>query len=250
MPTALVTGATAGIGHAFARALAERGHDLVLVARDAARLEGVAADLRARARVAVDVLPADLATADGCAGVGGRLGAGVDLLVNNAGIGVGQPFASGDLAAEERMLALNVTAVLRLTHAALPAMLERGRGAVVTVSSVAGFVPRPSGGTYGATKAWATHFSESLDLQYAGRGVRFLALCPGFTRTEFHDRAGIVRRGPGPVWLDADRVVADGLRDLDRGLAVSVPSPLYKAAVVASRVLPLRARAAVMRPRR
>jgi uncharacterized protein len=244
MTTSLVTGATAGIGAAFARQLAARGHDLVLVARDEVRLQALAAELP----VQVEVLPADLATDEGRNRVEWRLGGGVDLLVNNAGIGTRGAFHDVAREDEDVLLALNVRAVLRLTHAALPPMLERGSGAVVNVSSVAAYTPGARGATYGASKAWVTSFSESLHLQYAGQGIRVLALCPGFTRTEFHARAGMDVSGiPGRLWLDADDVVRTALRDLERGRSLSVPGAAYKAVVVGSRLVPTSVRGRVVR---
>jgi uncharacterized protein len=244
MPTALVTGATAGIGAAFARQLAARGHDLVLVARDEERLRQLASGLPN----AVEVLPADLATDVGCALVEGRCAAGVDLLVNNAGLGTKGAFHEVPVEDEEHLLRLNVRAVLRLTHAALPPMLERGSGAVLNVSSVAGFAPGTRSATYSASKAWVTNFSESLHLQYAGTGVRVLALCPGFTRTEFHERAEMDVSGiPDRLWLEADDVVAEALRDLDAGKALSVPGLQYKAIVLGSRVVPTSVRSFVVK---
>jgi uncharacterized protein len=245
MPTALVTGATAGIGAAFARQLAARGHDLVLVARDESRLKACAAELP----TAVEVLPADLATDVGCALVEGRCAAGVDLLVNNAGIGTKGAFHEVPVDDEEQLVRLNIRAVMRLTHAALPPMLERGSGAVVNVSSVAGFFAGGSrGSTYSASKAWVTNFSESLHLQYAGSGVTVLALCPGFTRTEFHERAEMDVSGiPDRLWLQADDVVRAALRDLDAGKVLSVPGAQYKALVAGSRLVPTSAQARLIR---
>jgi len=248
--TAVVTGATAGIGGAFARRLAADGCDVLLVARDADRLRGAAKDLGDRYGVTATALPADLSTPDGCDAVAARLG-DVHLLVNNAGTGLNGAFVGSDLADEERLLALNVRAVLRLTHAALPGMVERRRGAVVNVSSVAGFATVQPGSTYGASKAWVTAFSESIGQSVRPFGVRVMALCPGYTRTEFHDRAGIdMSKTPGWMWLDADRVVEDGLRDLARGRLVSVPDWKYKAAVFAMRHAPARLLQAVARDTR
>ena len=238
MTTALVTGATAGLGASFARQLAALGQDLVLVARDEARLESKAQQLRSYG-VKVDVLPADLADDEGCARVEGRCAQGVDLLVNNAGLGTKGAFHEVDLADEEHMLRVNVRAVLRLTHAALPPMVARGSGSVINVSSVAGFAPGARAATYSASKAWVTNFSESLHLQYGQQGIRVLALCPGFTRTEFHARADMDISGvPERMWLDADHVVRTALHDLDKGKPLSVPGGQYKAIVAATRLIP------------
>jgi uncharacterized protein len=247
-PTALVTGATAGIGAAFARRLATDGHDLVLVARDEDRLRSSAAQLSATYGVSVTVLPADLAEEAGIAAVEQRLrdpDAPVDVLVNNAGIGLRASFLTATLDDEARQLQINVTAVMRLTHAALPVMTERRHGTVINVSSVAGFGAVQPGYTYAASKAWVTNFSESLGQLTRRYGVRVMAVCPGFTRTELHQRAGIDMSSlPGWVWLKADDVVAAAFRDLARGRLVSVPDWKYKAAAFGLRHAPRRLLAA------
>lgn len=238
-PTALVTGPTSGIGYSFARALAASGHDLVLVSRDRARLDVVAAELAARYAVEVEVLPADLSDRAAVERVADRLrdaGRPVDLLVNNAGFGLKQPFVGGEVEAELRQLDVLATAVLVLSHAAVPGMVARGHGAVVNVSSVAGFGPM---GTYSAAKAWCTSFTETLSAQLDGTGVTATALCPGFVRTEFHSRAGMdVGSRSSGWWLDPDDLVEDCLRDVRRGRAISVPSRRYRALVVLLGLLP------------
>jgi uncharacterized protein len=239
MTTALITGGTAGIGAEFARQLAARGDDLVLVARDAERLAAFAAELEARYRVGVEVLVADLSDREQLAGVEERLrdtSRPVDLLVNNAGFGVNQLFVDGDLDAEQRMLDVLVTAVMRLSHAALPGMVGRGTGGVINVSSVASFI---AGGTYSAAKSWVTVFSESVDRQLGGTGVTVTALCPGFTHTEFHQRAEMdVDHLPDWLWLDAPHVVRAALADFGRGRPVSVPGAQYKALSTVARYAP------------
>lgn len=239
MPTALVTGATAGIGLAFARRLARDGHDLVLVARDAARLERTAGELVTAYAVAVETLAADVGEGSDLRRVEDRLADPthpVDLLVNNAGYGLKRSFLRGDVDEEEAMLRVLAVAVLRLSHAAGRAMAARSHGGIVTVSSVAGFVP---GGTYSAAKAWATSFSQGLAAELAPSGVRVLALCPGYTRTEYHSRAGLdMSRLPGFLWLDADELVDVALRDLARGRRVSVPGLPYKVVGLGARLLP------------
>ncbi|HVF19440.1 MAG TPA: SDR family NAD(P)-dependent oxidoreductase, partial [Mycobacteriales bacterium] len=168
-----------------------------------------------------------------------RLRAGVDLLVNNAGFGNHGGFTDLDVEAEEAAVRLNVLAVVRLTHAALGPMERRGKGAVINVSSVAGLVPGLPNATYGASKAFVTALSESLHEQLRPAGVRVMALCPGYTHTEFHARAGIdVSDSPERMWLDADAVVRDALRDLAAGKAVSVPGAIYKGIAVLTRLAP------------
>ena len=241
MPVALITGATSGIGAAFARALSADGYDLVLVARDGQRLAERADELAGRYGITATPMPADLSTTEGCELVERRLSAPdapVDLLVNNAGIGLRRSALNTPVEELDRMLALNVRAVQRLTHAVLPGMVERRRGGVVNVSSVAAFMVMP-GSTYPAGKAWVVNFSESMGLAVRRYGVRVMALCPGYTRTEFHERAGInATRIPGWLWLSADEVARAGLRDLRRGRFVSVPAWRYKVAVLGARYTP------------
>ncbi|MBO2457428.1 SDR family NAD(P)-dependent oxidoreductase [Actinomadura violacea] len=239
MPTAFITGATAGIGAAFARRLASDGFDLVLLARDTERLERAAAGLRERYGVRAETLTADLATEAGLAAAEERVRKDVDLLVNNAGFGHHGVFLDVPVADEITMLRVHCEAVLRLTHAALPGMLERGRGGVVNVASVAAFATR---GTYGASKAWVVNFSQGVaaDIRRRSRGrVRVMALCPGYTHTEFHQRANMDMSGlPEFMWLRDTDVVDAALRDLRRGTQVSVPGAQYKAIVGLSRLVP------------
>ena len=237
---ALVTGPTAGIGQEFARQLAARNHDLVLVARDEQRLEEVAAELRSAYGVTAEVLPADLTDRTALAVVERRLGdpdRPVDLLVNNAGFGLKGRFLDNTVEQEQAMLDVLVTAVMRLSHAALGPMAERGHGGVINVSSVAAFLPR---GTYAAAKAWVNSFSQWAHHEYRGHGVTVTALCPGFTKTEFHERMG-VRRGTSFLWMEPEPLVRRALADFDRGRAFSIPGAQYKAIVALTRLVPSRA---------
>ena len=226
---ALVTGASSGIGREFALTLGQRGYDLVVVARDAARLQELAAELSAAHHVDVEVLAADLADGAALARVEDRLrddGATVDLLVNNAGFGLHQRFSTGDVDGEQRLLDVLVTATMRLAHAAVPGMVRRRRGRIVVVSSVAGWI---TGGTYSAAKAWQTVFSESLHRELVGTGVTVTALAPGYVHTEFHQRGGMdMTTVPEWLWLDARSVVDRALRDVAAGRAVSVPGAQYR----------------------
>ncbi|MFG2981486.1 SDR family NAD(P)-dependent oxidoreductase [Streptomyces sp. NPDC048258] len=239
MTTVLITGASAGLGAAFARGFAAKGCDLVLVARDKERLRAVARDLGREFGTAAEVLPADLLDAADCAVVAERLAdraRPVDILVNNAGFGLPAPFPYSPVEDEERMLDLLVKVPLRLTHAVLPGLRERRRGAVVNVSSVAGLLPT---GTYGAAKAWITAFSESLRVDMAPYGVRVLAVVPGFTRTEFQERAGMdVSALREAVWLEPRAVVDQALRDLALRRPLSITGRRYQVYALAARHLP------------
>jgi short-subunit dehydrogenase len=236
--TALVTGATAGIGLAFARRLAAEGYDLILVARDEARLAATAQELSGT----TEVLPADLGTDEGRERVAQRLSDAarpVDLLINNAGLSLNTPFLRSTPELETSLLSLNVHAVMRLTLAAAQAMTARGHGEIINVSSVSGFGVAMPGSTYPASKAWVTSFTESVALSAKRFGVRVMALCPGYVKTEFHDRAGInMSKLPGWLWLNPDNLAIDALKDLRRGKIVSVPSWKYKIAVFGLRHMP------------
>src|SRR3954453_19759474 len=235
MATALVTGGASGIGAAFARALARRGFDLVLVARDRERLEAAADAYRAMGRP-VEVLAADLADRSDVDRVAARLedpARPVEVLVNNAGFSVRERLTDPDVAGHDRALDVMVRAVLVLAGAAARGMRERGHGNIVNVSSVAGFI---SMGAYSAIKAWVTTYTEGLANELHGTGVRVMALAPGWVRTEFHERAGVPVSGiPSALWLDADELVAAALKDLVRGRVISVPSLRYRSLILLAR---------------
>ncbi|MDQ7993061.1 MAG: SDR family NAD(P)-dependent oxidoreductase [Propionicimonas sp.] len=232
MATALVTGGTSGIGAAFARALAARGDDLVLVARNLERLEETAAELRQRHGIAVDVISADLALHDDVMRVGERLEdpeRPIDLLVNNAGFGLHTKLLDPAVGVHEHALDVMCKAVLMLGGAAGRAMKARGSGQIINVSSASGWIAQ---GHYSAIKAWVRVYSESLANELHGTGATVTALCPGWVRTEFHDRAGIRTSGlPSWVWVDADRLVEVALQDAARGRALSIPTKRWKFAV-------------------
>jgi len=237
MPYAVVTGPTSGIGRSFAESLAAQGHDLLLVSRDARRLEGVAGEIRARHGIDVRFVVADLTVREEIARIAGILRSEkVDVLVNNAGFGIKGGVLDTSIDDEQRMLDVLTTAVLQLTHAVLPGMVERGRGYVFTVSSVAGWI---TGGTYSAAKAWATVFTEGLAVELSGTDVRVVAVCPGFTRTEFHQRAEMDMESVSDwMWLDTQQVVDQAFRDARSGRVISVAGPQYKALSALLRVLP------------
>ncbi|MCE4024920.1 SDR family oxidoreductase [Microbacterium sp. Au-Mic1] len=240
MPTALITGASAGIGAEFARQLAGRGADLVLVARSEEALQALAADLRSRHGIAVEVLVADLAVDQDVDRVARRVADAdrpIDMLVNNAGFGLPLHFADNDVADEVRHLRVLVEAPMRLMHAALGLMRGRG-GRIINVASSAGFISRS---TYSACKAWVIGFSRWANDEYANDGVTVTALCPGFVHTTFHARMGLAAGEEGVpsfMWLDAPFVVRQGLRAAARGRSVVIPSLRYKAMIAVSRLVP------------
>lgn len=241
-PVALVTGSSSGIGAAFARALAARGHDVVLCARREERLRALAADLDSETGGSAEVLTADLTTDAGVAAVAARLGdegRPVDLLVNNAGFGTAGAVWELDPEREAAEIRLNVTAVVRLTHAALAAMVPRGRGGVINVSSVAAYQPTPWGATYGATKAFVSSFTHAVHEELRGTGVRVMVLAPGYTHTEFHEQAAMpVDQSPELLWQSPETVVAAALRAYDRGRVVCTPGPLNTVAAAFSATMP------------
>ena len=240
MPTALITGASAGLGAEFAQQLAARRADLVLVARGADALEQLAERIRAEHGVAVEVITADLAVESDVERVAERVadaGEPIDLLINNAGFGLPLHFADNDIDDEVRHLRVHVEAAMRLMHAAIRAMRGRG-GRIINVASVAGFISRS---TYSACKGWLIGFSRWANAEYARDGVTVTAVCPGFTHTTFHERMGLPpgEEGvPALMWLNAQDVVREGLRDAARGKAVSIPSLRYRVIVALTRVLP------------
>ena len=227
-PVALITGASAGIGEEFARQLARRGNDVVLVARDASRLETLAKELESSTSVRAEVLAADMTDSAQLATVEARV-ASVDILVNNAGFGSFGPFHTLDVDIETREINLNVIALVRLTHAAAHAMAARGRGGILNVSSLAGFQPAPTNATYSATKAFVTSFTQAVHEELKGAGVSVTALCPGFTHTEFQERASAPATGvPGFMWQDAPEVAAAGLDGLAKNRAIVIPGVANK----------------------
>ncbi len=241
MGTVLITGASAGIGAAFARRLATDGHHLVLVARDAKRLEAARPDLLEVGAPGVEILPADLTDPEQRSRVEARLrdqGRPVDLLINNAGKGLGKGFLGATDAELREQLDLNVTAVMLLTHAALPGMIARRHGGVINIASVAGMLPG-RGSAYSASKAWVISFSEGIAMSLRGTGVRMVAVCPGFVHTEFHDRADIDMAGkPEVLYVDVDTVVTESMQALRSGKPLVVPGALYKGVAAAAKLAP------------
>lgn len=233
MASALVTGATAGIGHAFVRHLAARGHDLVLVARDTDRMEAIKADITEQYGVQVEVFPADLSVDEDVHRVADRLESTespIDMLVNNAGFGLHAKLLNkDDLPLQRRAMDVMGWAVLVLSAAAGRAMKARGQGSIINVASTSAWI---MSGNYSAIKAWVLTLTEGLALELHGTGVKVTALCPGWVHTEFHDRAGIKKTNlPDLVWVDIDELVTEALRDNELGKVVSIPTWKWKAAI-------------------
>jgi short-subunit dehydrogenase len=234
---ALVTGATAGIGESFSRLLAANSYNIVLVARDLPRLQERAAALEAKFRISTHVIQADLATDDGCLKVEKYVAENqIDVLINNAGFGTSKAFTMSTLEVEQQLLDVLVRTPMRLMHVALPLMKARNHGIIINVSSVAGYI---AGGTYSASKSYLTVLSESLNTELSATNVKISALCPGFTRTEFHQRGKMSMKGlPNFMWLNSDRLVEQSWRDALKGKAVSVPGWQYKLLVLIVETMP------------
>jgi short-subunit dehydrogenase len=239
MATALVTGATSGIGAAYAKLLAKERFDLVLVARDLSRLNAYAKELNKTYKIKVETLQADLTKPAQLAKVEKRLSSKtkpIEVLINNAGFGIKQSFADSEIKKEQELLDVLVTAPMRLTHAALPQMLKRDSGVIVNVSSVASWI---AGGTYSAAKSYLTVFSEYLNTELKRTNIKVSALCPGFTRTEFHQRGKMRMTGlPNFMWLSSDQVVAKSWKDAKAGKAICIPGWQYLILSTIARVAP------------
>ena len=234
---ALVTGATAGIGESFTRLLASKGYNIALVARDEVRLHERAGGLREKYGIQTFVLPADLATKSGVKLVEKYIQSfEIEVLINNAGFGINKAFTASNLGDEQDLLNVLVRTPMRLMHVILPGMKERKSGTIINVSSVAGFI---AGGTYSAAKSYLTVLSESLNTELKGTGVIVSALCPGFTRTEFHQRGRMKMKGlPGFMWLNADKLVAQSWEDARANKPVSIPGWQYKLLVAIISIAP------------
>jgi hypothetical protein len=233
---ALITGASSGIGEAFARRLAADGYDVILVARRKDRLEALADRLAKEFGVRAQALRADLSTLEGVETVEQVIAnaQNLALLVNNAGFGEPGLFTEHTLQSEIDMLRVHIEAVVRLTHAALPGMISRRRGGIINVSSVAAYLPSRGNVNYSATKAYLNNFSEALQLEVADDGLQVQALCPGFTATEFHETPVYLKRGfkrsviPGFLWMPAEKVVEKSLSDLRRRRVICIPGLKYQ----------------------
>ncbi len=239
MATALVTGATAGIGASYAKLLAKEGFDLVLVARDLHRLKAVAKELVKSYKIKVETLQADLTKPQQLAKVEKRVSSRIkpiEVLINNAGFGIKYSFIDTELNKEQELLDVLVTAPMRLSHAVLPQMIKRNSGVIVNVSSVASWI---AGGTYSAAKSYVTVFSEYLNTELKSTNVKVSALCPGFTRTEFHQRGKMRMSGlPNFMWLSSDQVVAKSWKYAKAGKAICVPGWQYLILSTIARIAP------------
>jgi len=237
---ALVTGATSGIGESFTRLLAANNYNIVLVARDLPRLHERAQSIEAKYEVETLVIQADLSTVEGCGLIEQYIAAHeIDVLINNAGFGINKAFTVSDLDMEQNLLDVLVRTPMRLMHVALKGMKLRDKGIIINVSSVAGFI---AGGTYSASKSYLTVLSESLHTELAGTKVKICALCPGFTRTEFHQRGRMSMKGlPAFMWLNADSLVERAWLDALRGKAISIPSGRYQVLTFFMKYAPRRA---------
>ena len=224
----MITGASAGIGRSFAKLLGREGYNLVLVARDENRLNEASEELKKEFGIECQILVADLSTEQGCKLVEDRLSdpeRPIDVLINNAGFGIRESFQKSTIEAEQQLLDVLVRTPMHLMHAVLPIMRQRNSGIIINVSSVAGWI---AGGTYSAAKAYLTVLSESLHTELRATGVKVLALCPGFTHTEFHQRGKMKMEAlPKFMWLNADDVVAKAWADARSGRAISVPGWQY-----------------------
>ena len=239
MATALITGATAGIGAAYAKLLAKEGFDLVLVARDLPRLKGVAKELSNLHKIKAETIKADLTKPAQLAKVEKRLANNskpIEVLINNAGFGLKDSFLVSNLAKEQELLDVLVTAPMRLSHAVLPGMIKRNSGSIVNVSSVASFI---AGGTYSAAKSYLTIFSEYLHTELRDTNIKVSALCPGFTRTEFHARGKMKMSGlPNYMWTTVDQVVAKSWRYVKAGKVICIPGWQYMLLSSIARIAP------------
>ena len=239
MATALITGATAGIGAAYARLLAKEGFDLVLVARDLPRLKGVAKELSKLYKIKAETIKADLTKPAQLAKVEKRLANNskpIEVLINNAGFGLKDSFLVSNLAKEQELLDVLVTAPMRLSHAVLPGMIKRNSGSIVNVSSVASFI---AGGTYSAAKSYLSVFSEYLHTELRDTNIKVSALCPGFTRTEFHARGKMKMSGlPNYMWTTVDQVVAKSWRYVKAGKVICIPGWQYMLLSSIARIAP------------
>lgn len=243
---ALITGASSGIGAAFARRLAREGYDLIITGRGEGRLKALADELSRAHGVAVEIIVADLADPKGVEALVERIRAAPDLgvLINNAGFGSSKPFHEDDLKGQEAMVKVHILATMALTYAAIPNMIKRGSGAIINVSSLAGYAPLPGTATYSGTKAFLSAFSEALSLELARTGVKVQALCPGFTKTEFHSRLGIDTsrmRSRGLIrWMAPEEVVEASLNCLAKGRVICIPGGGNRAIFHLLRLIPRR----------